>query len=192
VDTRTCWQLAEQAGDRTPHRMQRLLGEAVWDADTCAATWLTRGRPWAVLILDDIGDLKKGAATAPVMSIWRGGAGSRPSVGGLGRAGAHRSGARSGTRDGRDSFGGIVVAIRRRSSPARSARSSVPIVHWQFLRSVHLRSASIQNIAISILSEGRGDVAARSNCAVVGLERCGTVLPDSNSRWPAIYGQLSE
>lgn len=33
VDTRTCWQLAEQAGDRTPHRMQRLLGEAVWDAD---------------------------------------------------------------------------------------------------------------------------------------------------------------
>ena len=33
VDTRSCWQLAEQAGDRTPHRMQRLLGEAVWDAD---------------------------------------------------------------------------------------------------------------------------------------------------------------
>lgn len=33
VDTRTCWQLAERAGDRTPHRMQRLLGEAVWDAD---------------------------------------------------------------------------------------------------------------------------------------------------------------
>ena len=33
VDTRTCWQLAEQAGDATPHRMQRLLGEAMWDAD---------------------------------------------------------------------------------------------------------------------------------------------------------------
>src|SRR6266536_2627384 len=33
VDTRSCWQLAEQAGDRTPHRMQRLLGRAVWDAD---------------------------------------------------------------------------------------------------------------------------------------------------------------
>jgi SRSO17 transposase len=33
VDTRTGWQMAEQAGDRTPHRMQRLLGEAVWDAD---------------------------------------------------------------------------------------------------------------------------------------------------------------
>ena len=33
VDTRSCWQLAEQAGDASPHRMQRLLGEAVWDAD---------------------------------------------------------------------------------------------------------------------------------------------------------------
>lgn len=33
VQTRSCWQLAEQAGDRAPHRMQQLLGEAVWDAD---------------------------------------------------------------------------------------------------------------------------------------------------------------
>jgi SRSO17 transposase len=33
VDTRSCWQLAEGAGDRTPHRMQRLSGEAVWDAN---------------------------------------------------------------------------------------------------------------------------------------------------------------
>ena len=33
VDTRSCWQLAEQAGDGSPHAMQRLLGEAVWDAD---------------------------------------------------------------------------------------------------------------------------------------------------------------
>jgi hypothetical protein len=33
VDSRSCWQLAEQAGDTSPHAMQRLLGEAVWDAD---------------------------------------------------------------------------------------------------------------------------------------------------------------
>lgn len=33
VDTRSCWQLAEQPGDASPHAMQRLLGEAVWDAD---------------------------------------------------------------------------------------------------------------------------------------------------------------
>jgi hypothetical protein len=33
VDTGSCWQLAEQAGDASPHAMQRLVGEAVWDAD---------------------------------------------------------------------------------------------------------------------------------------------------------------
>jgi hypothetical protein len=33
VETRSCWQLAEQAGQSSPHGMQRLLGEAVWDAD---------------------------------------------------------------------------------------------------------------------------------------------------------------
>lgn len=33
VDGRSCWQLAEQAGDATPRGMQRLLGEARWDAD---------------------------------------------------------------------------------------------------------------------------------------------------------------
>jgi hypothetical protein len=33
VDTRACWQLAEQAGDTCPQAMQRLAGEAVWDAD---------------------------------------------------------------------------------------------------------------------------------------------------------------
>ena len=31
VDSRLCWQSAEQAGDASPHAMQRLLGEAVWD-----------------------------------------------------------------------------------------------------------------------------------------------------------------
>jgi SRSO17 transposase len=33
VDSRSCWQLAERAGDASPHAMQRLLGEAVWDAE---------------------------------------------------------------------------------------------------------------------------------------------------------------
>ena len=33
VDTRSCWQLAEQAGHASPHRLQSLLAEAVWDAD---------------------------------------------------------------------------------------------------------------------------------------------------------------
>jgi SRSO17 transposase len=66
VDSRSCWQLAEQAGDRSPHGMQRLLGEAIWDADAVRDD-LRRyvvdelGDPAGVLVLDDTGDLKKGA-----------------------------------------------------------------------------------------------------------------------------------
>jgi hypothetical protein len=33
VDSRSSWQLAEQAGHRKPQGMQRLLANAVWDAD---------------------------------------------------------------------------------------------------------------------------------------------------------------
>lgn len=67
VGTRSCWQLAEQAGDRTPHRMQRLLGEAVWDADEVRDDVRgyvvdELGDPGAVLILDDTGDLKGSAS----------------------------------------------------------------------------------------------------------------------------------
>ncbi len=80
VDSRSCWQLAEQAGDRTPHRMQRLLGEAVWDADA-ARDDVRRyvvdelGDPGAVLILDDTGDLKAGRHTIGVQRQYTGTAG---------------------------------------------------------------------------------------------------------------------
>jgi SRSO17 transposase len=80
VDTRSCWQLAEQAGDASPHGMQRLLGEAVWDADKVrddirgyAVEEL--GDPAAVLILDDTGDLKKGVHTVGVQRQYTGTAG---------------------------------------------------------------------------------------------------------------------
>ena len=64
VDTRSCWQVAEQAGDASPHRMQRLLGEAVWDADKVRDDLRgyvveALGDPGGVLILDDTGDLKR-------------------------------------------------------------------------------------------------------------------------------------
>jgi SRSO17 transposase len=80
VDTRTCWQLAEQAGDRTPHRMQRLLGEAVWDADKVRDDLRQYvvdelGEREAVLILDDTGDLKKGSATVGTQRQYTGTAG---------------------------------------------------------------------------------------------------------------------
>ena len=80
VDTRSCWQLAEQAGDASPHAMQRLLGEAVWDADAVrddvrgyAVDAL--GDPDGVLILDDTGDLKKGDLTVGTQRQYTGTAG---------------------------------------------------------------------------------------------------------------------
>jgi SRSO17 transposase len=80
VDTRSCWQLAEQAGDSSPHAMQRLLGEAVWDADqvrddvrSYVADEL--GEADGVLILDDTGDLKKGDASVGVQRQYTGTAG---------------------------------------------------------------------------------------------------------------------
>ena len=80
VDTRSCWQLAEQAGDASPHAMQRLLGEAVWDADTVRDDLRgyvvdELGDPAGVLILDDTGDLKKGVHTVGVQRQYTGTAG---------------------------------------------------------------------------------------------------------------------
>src|SRR3954453_8214865 len=51
VDTRSCWQLAEQAGDTSPQAMQRLLGEAVWDADAVGDD----GRGYAIAALGEPG-----------------------------------------------------------------------------------------------------------------------------------------
>ena len=80
VDTRSCWQLAEQAGDASPHAMQRLLGEAVWDADKVRDDLRSYvadelGEPDGVLILDDTGDLKKGIASVGVQRQYTGTAG---------------------------------------------------------------------------------------------------------------------
>jgi len=80
VDTRSCWQLAEQAGDASPHAMQRLLGEAVWDADAVRDDLRgyvvdALGDPGGVLIVDDTGDLKKGYHTVGVQRQYTGTAG---------------------------------------------------------------------------------------------------------------------
>ena len=80
VDTRSCWQLAEQAGHASPHRMQRLLAEAVWDADAVrddlrAFVVDELGDPAGVLIIDDTGDLKSGSATVGVQRQYTGTAG---------------------------------------------------------------------------------------------------------------------
>jgi SRSO17 transposase len=80
VDTRSCWQLAEHAGDGSPHPMQRLLGEAVWDADAVRDDVRgyvvdALGEPAGVLILDDTGDLKKGTFTVGTQRHYTGTAG---------------------------------------------------------------------------------------------------------------------
>jgi SRSO17 transposase len=80
VDTRSCWQLAEQAGDSSPQAMQRLLGEAVWDADVVRDDVRgyvidVIGGPDGVLILDDTGDLKAGVHTVGVQRQYTGTAG---------------------------------------------------------------------------------------------------------------------
>jgi SRSO17 transposase len=80
VDTRSCWQLAEQSGDTSPQAMQRLLGEAVWDADAVRDDVRgyvidAIGDPGGVLILDDTGDLKRGVHSVGVQRQYTGTAG---------------------------------------------------------------------------------------------------------------------
>jgi SRSO17 transposase len=77
---KNCWTIAEHAGDATPDGMQHLLARAVWDEDgvrddlrACVVEHL--GDPQAVLVVDETGDLKKGAATAGVQRQYTGTAG---------------------------------------------------------------------------------------------------------------------
>jgi SRSO17 transposase len=74
------WTLAERAGDATPDKMQRLLNHAVWDHQQAMA----RARafvvahladPDAVLVIDESGQEKSGAATVGVKRQYVGCAG---------------------------------------------------------------------------------------------------------------------
>ena len=62
---KNCWSLAEQAGDVTPDKMQRLLERAAWDhkraMDAVARFVAGRlGGQDAVVVIDESGQLKKG------------------------------------------------------------------------------------------------------------------------------------
>jgi SRSO17 transposase len=62
---KTCWSLAEHAGDATPDGMQHLLARAVWDHDAVRDYLIEHlGDAQAVLVVDDTGDPKKGTHTA--------------------------------------------------------------------------------------------------------------------------------
>jgi SRSO17 transposase len=69
VERKNCRWLAQQAGHRSPRRMQPLLDEAVWDAeavrdDVRAFVIEQLAHLDAVLICDETGFLKKGRASA--------------------------------------------------------------------------------------------------------------------------------
>jgi SRSO17 transposase len=76
------WQLAEEAGERTPDGMQRLLNASRWDADAVRDDLLTYVRehladPAAILVIDETGFLKKGTKSAGVKRQYCGTAGKR-------------------------------------------------------------------------------------------------------------------
>ncbi|OZM76661.1 hypothetical protein CFP66_39815 [Pseudonocardia sp. MH-G8] len=77
---KTCWSIAEHAGETSPDGMQHLLNRACWDTEGVAAD-LRRfvaghlGEPDGVLIVDESGDLKKGEHTVGVQRQYTGTAG---------------------------------------------------------------------------------------------------------------------
>lgn len=80
VQAKNCWWLAEQAGHLRPSRMQRLLRDAVWDAekvrdDLRSLVVQQLGHPDAVLVADETGFLKKGVCSVGVQRQYCGTAG---------------------------------------------------------------------------------------------------------------------
>lgn len=77
---KNCWTIAEHTGDISPDGLQHLLGRAKWDADlvrdglrACVLEHLADSQ--AVLVMDETGDLKKGALTVGVQRQYTGTAG---------------------------------------------------------------------------------------------------------------------
>jgi SRSO17 transposase len=74
------WQLAEEAGERTPYAMQYLLDRASWESDDLRDRLRsyvsdTLGDPEAVLVIDETGFLKKGTKSMGVQRQYSGTAG---------------------------------------------------------------------------------------------------------------------
>ncbi|NWJ47630.1 MAG: IS701 family transposase [Chloroflexi bacterium] len=68
---KNCWQLAAQAGDSNPAKMQRLLSHAQWDADLVRnqlREYMVErlGHPNSVLVIDEVSFPKKGSKSAGV------------------------------------------------------------------------------------------------------------------------------
>lgn len=77
---KNCWTISEHAGEVSPDGMQHLLARAVWDADAvrddvrdAAVEYL--GDTDAMLVVDETGDVKKGACSVGVQRQYTGTAG---------------------------------------------------------------------------------------------------------------------
>jgi SRSO17 transposase len=82
VERKNGWQLAEAAGEATPHGMQRLLKAADWDVDAVRDDLVAYVRehladPGAILVVDETGFVKKGTKSAGVQRQYSGTAGKR-------------------------------------------------------------------------------------------------------------------
>ncbi len=71
IERKNGWQLAEQAGDRTPYAIQHLLGRAQWNADAVrddlhAYVRAHMADPEAILVIDETSFLKKGTHSVGV------------------------------------------------------------------------------------------------------------------------------
>lgn len=80
IARKTGWQLAEQAGQAKPYRMQSLLGRSSWDADALrdkvrGEVIASLGDPNGVLVVDETGFLKKGTHSVGVARQYSGTAG---------------------------------------------------------------------------------------------------------------------
>jgi len=76
IEARTCWQIAEHAGEANPGGMQRLLASASWDDAWVRAqirAYVVAGfGSGGVLIVDETGDAKKGIMTVGVQEQYTG------------------------------------------------------------------------------------------------------------------------
>lgn len=80
VERKNGWQLAEQAGEHNPYGMQRLLAQAVWEADEVRNDLQQYviehlGHRDGVIVLDETGFLKKGDKSVGVKRQYSGTAG---------------------------------------------------------------------------------------------------------------------
>jgi len=80
LDRKNCWTIAEHRGAATPDGLQHLLSRASWDADAVRDDLRDYvidafGDPGAILVVDETGDVKKGAHSVGVQRQYSGTAG---------------------------------------------------------------------------------------------------------------------